>query len=141
MAELVNEVCDENKVRGAEPRSIKKGLFLPRKDPAALHLSGLLTSPKIEVLDPWLFPADDQVESIIQITVLADYGLASVYVTLEDERGGKIEGGFALQDETAEDDWYYFPSASLSAGASVTVRAIAMDPLGGVGIQIEKVRV
>lgn len=57
----------------------------------------------------------------------------NVYVILEDERGRQIESGFALRDPVEPDDWFYFPSASLRSGVSVNVRAIAMDPLGGIG--------
>lgn len=60
-----------------------------------------------------------------------------MYVTLEDEQRELVEGGLALQDETEPEDWYYFPSASLRAGAPVTVRALVMDPLGGVGTRDE----
>jgi hypothetical protein len=40
-----------------------------------------------------------------------------------------------------EDEWFYCPTVPHRSGASVTVRAIAMDPLGGVGIQDENVTV
>jgi hypothetical protein len=81
------------------------------------------------------------VDNIIQITASGEYGVMNVYVTLEDDRGKQIESGFAMRDEVEQDDWFYFPSASFRSGASLTVRAIAMDPLGGIGIQDENVTV
>ena len=141
MAELVREVREKPTITGVNPRSRSRELFPDRKDLPALRLDGLLLPPRIEVLYPYLCPPEDQVDSIIQITVLSDYGVMNVYVTLEDDQGKQIESGFALRDEVEEDDWFYFPSASLRSGLSVTVRAIAMDPLGGVGIQDENVRV
>ena len=141
MAELVREVCKKPTITGVDPRSRRSEFFPVRKELLALRLDGLLRPPTIEELDPFLFPPEDQVEGIIHITASGDYGVINVYVTLEDDGGNQIESGFALRDEVEEDDWYYFPSASLRSGASVTVRAMAMDPLGGVGIQDKNVTV
>jgi hypothetical protein len=141
MAELVREVCERPTITGVSPRNRRKELFPARKDLPAFQLDGLLKPPRIEALDPYLFPAEDQVDGMIQITTSGEYGVMNVYVTLADDQGKQIESGFALRDEVEEDDWYYFPSAALRSGASVTVRAIAMDPLGGVGIQNETVTV
>jgi hypothetical protein len=141
MAELVREVCEKPTITGVSPRNKRKELSPARRDLPAFRLDGLLKPPKIEALDPCLFPAEDQVDGIIQITASANYGVMNVYVTLEDAQGKQIESGFALRDEVEEDDWYYFPSVSLRSGVSVTVRAIAMDSLGGIGIQNEDVTV
>lgn len=141
MAELVREVCEKPTITGVSPRNRRKELSPARRDLPAFRLDGLLQPPRIEALDPCLFPAEDQVDGIIQITASGAYGVMNVYVTLEDDRGKQIESGFALRDEVEEDNWFYFPSASIRSGASVTVRAIAMDPLGGVGIQNENVTV
>lgn len=140
MAELVREVCEKPTISGLEPRS-RREFFPLRKEPSAFCLDRLLNPPRIEAFTPCLFPAEDNVPGIIQITAAGEYGVVNVYVTLEDERGKQIESGFALQDEVEQDDWYYFPSASFRSGAPVTVRAIAMDPLGGVGSQDENVTV
>jgi hypothetical protein len=141
MAELVREVCEKPTITGVAPRSRDQELLPARKELPAFRLDGLLRPPRIEALEPFLFPAEDQVDSIIHITASGDYGVMNVYVTLEDDRGKQIESGFALPDEVEEDDWFYFPSASFASGACVTVRAIAMDPLGGIGIQDENVMV
>lgn len=141
MAELLREVCEKPTITGVDSRSRRKELSPARKDLPAFRLDGLLKPPRIEALDPCLFRAEDQVDGIIQITTSGDYGVMNVYVTLEDDRGKQIESGFALRDEVEEDEWFYFPSASLRSEASVTIRAIAMDPLGGVGIQDENVTV
>jgi hypothetical protein len=141
MAELVREVCEKPAITGVSPRSRRKELIPARKDLPAFRLDGLLQPPRIEMLDPFLFPAEDEVDGIIQITASGDYGVMNVYVILEDDQGKQIESGFALRDEVEEDDWFYFPSVSLRSGASVTVRAIAMDPLGGVGIQDENITI
>jgi hypothetical protein len=141
MAELVREVCEKPAITGVDPRSRRKELIPARKDLRAFRLDGLLQPPRIETLDPFLFPPEDQVDGIIQITASGDYGVMNVYVILEDAQGKQLESGFALRDEVEQDDWYYFPSASLGSGAAVTVRAMAMDPLGGVGIQDENVTV
>jgi hypothetical protein len=140
MAELVRELCERPAITGVEPRS-RRELFPARKDLPAFRLDGLLKPPGVEALEPYLFPAGDRAESIVYIATSGKYGIINVYVTLEDERGRQIESGFALRDQVEPDDWFYFPSASLRSGATVTVRAIAMDPLGGVRSRDENVTV
>lgn len=141
MAELVREVRERPGITGVHPRSGGRELLRARKDPPALRREGLLPPPGIETLDPYLFPAEDEVDGIIHITTAGEYGVVDVYVTLQDDRGTQIESGFALRDELEEVDWFYFPSAPLRPGASVTVRAIAMDPLGGIGTRDKTVTV
>ena len=141
MAELVREVCEKPTITGVNPRSRGRELFPAQKELPAFRLEGLLHPPDIGTLDPYMFPAEDEVDGIIHITTSGDYGIVNVYVTLQDDRGKQIESGFALRDHVEEDDWFYFPSASLRSGASVTVRAIAMDPLGGVGTRDKTVTV
>ena len=141
MAELVREVCEKPTITGVNPRSRGRELFPAQKELPAFRLEGLLHPPDIVTLDPYMFPAEDEVDGIIHITTSGDYGVVNVYVTLQDDRGKQIESGFALRDDVEEEDWFYFPSASLRSGASVTVRAIAMDPLGGVGTRDKTVTV
>ena len=141
MAALVHELVEKPAIRGVEPRSRKSERVPARKDVPAFRLDGLLQPPRVEALEPYLFPAGDRADSIVYIAASGEYGVMSVYITLEDEWGNQIESGFALRDEVEPDDWFYFPSASLRSGASVTVRAIAMDPLGGAGSQDENVTV
>ena len=141
MAELVRELCEKPAIHGVDPRSKNSERFPARTDLPAFRLDGLLPPPRVEALEPYLFPADDRAESIVYIATSGEYGVINVYVTLEDERGRQIESGFALRDQVEPDDWFYFPSASLRSGASVNVRAIAMDPLGGVESRDENVTV
>ncbi len=133
MAELVRELCEKPAINGVNPRNRKSERFAARKDLPAFRLDGLLQPPGVEALEPYLFPAGDKANSIVYIATSGEYGVINVYVTLEDERGRQIESGFALRDQEEPDDWFYFPSAALRAGASITVRAIATDPLGGIG--------
>jgi hypothetical protein len=132
MAELVRELCQKPSITGVDHRS-RRELFPARTDLPAFRLDGLLKPPRVEALEPYLFPAGDRANSIVYIATSGEYGVMNVYVTLEDERGRQIESGFALRDHEEPDDWFYFPSASLRSGGSVNVRAVAMDPLGGVG--------
>ena len=141
MAELVREVCEKPAITGVNPRSRGRELFSAQQELPAFRLQGLLRPPGIETLDAFLFPAEEQVDGIIHIAASGDYGVVDVYVTLQDDRGKQIESGFALRDQVEPDDWFYFPSACLRSGASVNVRAIAMDPLGGVGSRDENVTV
>ena len=142
MAELVHEVSQENTIIGVDPWIKRKDVFPIRKELPAFCRPGLLKSPKIEALDlSCLFLADGQLDGFIQISTSGDYAVMDVYVVLEDHHGNQIESGFAIRDTVWEDYWGYPPCASLPSGTSVTVRAIAMDPLGGVGIQNESITV
>ncbi|HSK67318.1 MAG TPA: hypothetical protein VK888_10335 [Anaerolineales bacterium] len=141
MAELVREVCEKPTITGVAPRRRREEWIPARKDLPAFRLDGLLGPPRIEMIVPCLFAAEEQVDGIIEIIASGAYGVMNVYVILEDDQGNQMESGFALKDKVEEDEWFYFPSVSLRSGASVTVRAMAMDPLGGVGIQDENVTV
>jgi hypothetical protein len=141
MAELIRELSEKPVIGGVEPRSRKSERFPSRKVLPVSRLDGLLKPPEVEALEPHLFPADDKADSTVYIATSGGYGVMNVYVILEDERGKQIESGFALRDQVEPDDWFYFPSASLHSGVSVNVRAIAMDPLGGVGSRDENVTV
>jgi len=55
--------------------------------------------------------------------------------------GNIIESDYALDAGVVENHWGYFPSAPLPTGTTVIVRAIALDPLGGVGIKTERITV
>jgi len=46
-----------------------------------------------------------------------------------------------MDAEVVENHWGYVPSAPLPCGTTVVVRVIAMDSLGGVGIQTEQITV
>ena len=141
MAELVREVCEKPVITGVAPRRRREELIPARKPIPAFRLDGLLGPPRIELLDPFLFAAEEQIDGIIQVIASGDYGVMNVYVILEDDQGKQLESGFAFKDQVEQDEWFYCPTVSLRSGASVTVRAIAMDPLGGVGIQHENVTV
>ena len=141
MAEWVREVCEKPTITGVVPRSRREEWISARKDLPAFRLDGLLQPPRIEMLVPCLFAAEDQVDGIIQIIASGAYGVMNVYVILEDDQGKQLESGFAFKDRVEDDEWFYFTTVSFRSGASVTVRAMAMDPLGGVGIQDENVTV
>ena len=65
----------------------------------------------------------------------------NVNMTLEDEQGNRLESDYALDNDLVKNHWCYVPSAPAHAGMMVVVRAIAMDRLGGVGIETERVTV
>jgi hypothetical protein len=144
MAKLVWEVCQQNEkstITGVAPQNGREELFAARRDLPAFCLAGLLNPPRIEVLDACLFRTDGRLDGMVHIGASGVYGVMNVYVILEDDRGNRIESGFALEDYLTEGYWCYFPSASLRPGMTVTVRAMAMDRLGGVGTQMEHVTV
>jgi hypothetical protein len=96
--------------------------------------------PRIEMLSPDISLVDGRLDGIIQINTSEDYGVMIVYVSLKDDRDNRIESDYALACDGMENIWGYFPSA-VSPGTTVIVRAIAMGPLGGVGVQTESITV
>ena len=84
---------------------------------------------------------DSHLDGLVQINTSEYFGVMSVYVVLEDDQGNPIESDYAFENELMRNHWCYVPSASLPSGTTVTIRVIAMDQLGGVGIQSESVTV
>lgn len=142
MAELIHEISHEPTITGVDPEIKRKHVFPVRKEMPAFCMTGLLKPPRIEALDlSCLFLADGHLDGVVQISTSCEYAIVNVYVVLEDDHGNQMESGFAIREDVWEDYWGYMPSASLPSGASVTVRAIVMDALGGVGIQNEKITI
>lgn len=140
IAELVNQVCQENKIANMDRLSIED--FGPaRTEVPELWVPGLLRQPKIELLWPDIYVIDGHLDGLIQINTSEDFGVMDVYVLLENERGNRIESDYAMDNEEVENHWGYIPSAPLSSGITVVIRAIAMDQLGGVGITTERITV
>lgn len=78
---------------------------------------------------------------LILIQTTECYRITSVYVHLEDDQGNPIESGYAFDNPIMENHWGYVPTAAVSPGTTVVVRAIAMDQLGGLGMKTERVTV
>jgi hypothetical protein len=140
MAELVNQVCEETAVLRAGCENIKE-LCPPRKDVPQLWVPGLLMHPRIELLWPDIHLKDGRLDGCIQISTSEVYGVIHVYVVLEDDQGNRIESDYALDAEVVDNYWGYFPSAPVPCGTTVIVRAMAMDSLGGIGMQMKRITV
>jgi hypothetical protein len=138
IAELVNRVYEQNLASVAD-RQFMKEYYPVQTDIPELWLPGLLMPPRIEMLWPDICLKNGKLDGIIQINTSEEYGVMSVYVILEDDEGNPIESDYAVDNDALANHWAYFPSAALPSGTTVIVRAIAMDRLGGVGIQTESV--
>lgn len=68
IAELAREASAKPAITGVAPRRRDKESLPGRKDPRAFRLDGLLQPPRVELLDPYLFEAEGQADSIIRIT-------------------------------------------------------------------------
>ena len=136
MIELVDEVCEEYTITGVHYEDIED-LRPPREDPLEFGTPGLLLPPKIEMLLTDLHLVDGRLDGFIDIHTSEYFGVMSVYVILEDDQGNQIESDYAFENELMRNHWFYTPSSALGSGKSITVRAIVMDPLGGVGIHVE----
>ncbi|MGZ9235567.1 MAG: hypothetical protein ACXW4E_08585 [Anaerolineales bacterium] len=140
MAELVNEVCEENAIP-EEERETDPDFIIPRTEVAELGIPGLLRPPKVEMIWPDLYLRNGHLDGITQIHTSEYFGVMDVYVTLEDDQGNHIEGDFAMENEYVKNHWGYIASAAVSPGTTIIMRVIALDCLGGVAIQQETVTV
>jgi hypothetical protein len=138
IAELVDQVCEENQIANLDCPDI--GDFGPVATKVAeLGVPGLLRPPKVEAIFPELYVTDGHLDGLIQIHTSEYFGVMNVFVVLEDEQGNTLESDYAMEAEVVENHWGYVPSAPLPGGTTVVVRAIAMDSLGGVGVQTERI--
>jgi hypothetical protein len=137
MAGRVDEARDEKLLLSA---NILKVPFPVRKDIPAPERAGLLTAPRIEMLDAEIYLRDGETEGLIMINASDVFGIEYIYVTLRDDAENLLESGYAMLAE-CEGHWGYIPCEPLTLGTSVTVRAVAVDALGGMGIAQEKVTV
>ena len=140
MAELVDEVCEEFTITGVDYVDVED-LRPPREDFLEFGAPGLLLPPKIEMVLPDICLAEGCLDGVIDIQTSEYFGVMSVYVTLEDDQGNHIESDYAQENDLLQNHWGYIPSSPLPSGTTVTVRVIAMDQLGGVGIHSESVTV
>ena len=140
MAALVNELCEENAL-AEDDRERDPELVLRSTDVAELWVPGLLWPPKIETLQPDLYLKNGCLDGIIHINTSEAFGVRNVYVTLEDDQGNHIEGGFAMENELVKNHWGYIASAPAKSGTTIIVRAITMDRLGSVAIQQESITI
>jgi hypothetical protein len=137
MAHRVDEARDE-KIRVSA--NTFKVPFPVRKDIPAPERAGLLTAPRIEMLDAEIYLRDGETDVLILINVSDVFGIEYIYVTLRDNAENLLESGYAMFAE-CEGHWAYIPCEPLTIGTSVTVRAVAVDALGGLGIAQETVTI
>jgi len=134
MAQRVNEARDEKLRVSANAFKIP---FPVREDIPAPKKAGLLTAPRIELLDADIYLRDGETDGLIMINVSDVFGIEYIYVTLRDDAGNLLESGYAMFTE-CEGHWGYMPCEPVTIGTSVTVRAVAVDTLGGMGVAYEK---
>jgi len=96
-----------------------------------LAQADLLPPPRIEAiaLDFYQGKVGDEV----MLAISDDFGLVSVYVVIQDERGNLIESGNADAFEAGSACWSYIATVPVESGTRVIVHAAATDCLGGVG--------
>jgi hypothetical protein len=141
MAELIDEICQKTSPIGGVDRQETKELLSPRTEILELCIPGLLAHPQLEMLWPDIELKDGHLDGLIQIHTSEYYGVMSVYVILEDDRGNRLESDYAMDNAIVKNYWGYIPSAPAAPGTTIVVRAVAMDCLGGVGIHTERVTV
>ena len=136
MAERVHE-CREERLRLAETFDKDIEPCPPRPEVTLTDRAGLLAAPRIESLWPELYHRGGETEGLIQINTSDLFGIVYVYITLKDEAGHPLESGYAMRNEICEGHWGYMTSVQLPVGTVVIVRAVAVDPLWGIGVAEE----
>jgi hypothetical protein len=97
--------------------------------------AGLLKPPRIEDLDPEAWIRDGQLNVLIQVWTSGDFGILGVYVTIRDAEGNIIESGYALQNEIYMNHWGYIIEVDAGDYRTLTVQALVLDRLGGIGLE------
>jgi len=112
--------------------------FPNRMELPAPAKAGLLTHPKVGFSMADIYLRNGKTDGLILINTSDEFGIESIYVTLRDEAGNLLESGDAMRDENCEGNWGYMPCEPIPLGTTVTVRAVAMDALGGLSVGYEK---
>ncbi len=79
-------------------------------------------------------------DDFIGVTVLQDFGIHAMDLTIRDDRGKLIERGQVTPFPDNPELWEYVPTARVPAGTSVIVQVVAMDCMGGVTVGQESKR-
>ncbi len=136
MAQWVNEAREE-KLWITEKAEINLDPVPMRRDIAAPEKAGLLTPARIELLWPEIYVRNGETDGLIMINTSDVFGIEYIYVTLRDEAGNLLESGYARRTGVCG-HWGYPFCADLTVSTAVTVRAVAVDSLGGMGVAYEK---
>ena len=83
---------------------------------------------------------EGEVEGIINICTSDLFGIVEISLTLRDEAGNLLEKGYAELNEGCVGCWAYpvQKRMALALGTTLTIRAVAIDSLGGMSIAEEK---
>ncbi len=137
MKHQVNEARDE-KLRLLAQAGMVIEDFPIRKDLPAPAKAGLLTHPKIKISWADIYLRNGETDGLIQFNTSDEFGIEYIYVTLRDEAGNLLESGDAMRNEVCDGHWGYMPSEPFTIGTTVTVRAVAIDALGGLSVASKK---
>jgi hypothetical protein len=131
MTQLVNDLRDD-KLRIAAEVEMDLEPFTDQVDITASEKAGLLMPPQIDILMPEFYYLDDgEIEGIVHVNTSDLFGIAYIHITLTDETGNLLEKGYAIMDEDCIGLWAYLPRIPPAVGATVCVRALIGDALGG----------
>jgi hypothetical protein len=137
MEQLVHETRDE-KLRISAQAEMAIEYFPVRMELSAHAQAGLLTHPKIHLSMADIYLRNGETEGLIQINTSDVFGIVYIHVTLRDEAGNLLESGDAMRNETCDGHWGYMPCESIPIGTTVTIRAVALDALGGLSVAYDK---
>jgi hypothetical protein len=130
MGELVRKVVKEKFIAGVKSGGQGEPAWIP---------ADLLPAPKVESFDFSIYEGDEN--DLIWLNTSDDFGIYSVYVVIKDGKGKLIEKGEAYAWPDEPNRWGYLATACVPDGTTVTVQALVVDTLGGVGSRSERITV
>jgi hypothetical protein len=104
-----------------------------------LMCDDLLPPPSIEFIDLMIYTG--QVHDMINVIAFDDFGIATIRVLIQDEKGEPIESSHAWQWLECPEMWNYSTMAAVPSGASVLVSIIATNRLGAVSVRSEHITI
>ena len=130
MGETVRKLVKEQFIAGVKSGGHAEPPWIP---------ADLLPAPKVESFDFAIYEGGDN--ELIWLNTSADFGIYSVYVVIKDDKGKLNESGEAYAWPDEPNRWGYLATACVPDGTTVTVQALVVDTLGGVGSRSERITV
>ncbi len=126
MKDILRQIVQYNFVDGVpQPERVDLEACILRED--------VLPPPDIELILIDTYQEQEGEQDCISVEVYADFGIASVHISIRDDRGKQIESGEMCPFPDHPKLWDYLPDARVPRGTNVIVEVTAMDCMGGTG--------
>jgi hypothetical protein len=121
MKESLRQVVRQNSIGGVRQADRSWAPFISK---------GALVPPDIACISLEGYRGQD--DDFIGIMVFHDFGIASLNVTILDDRGNRIESGDAFPYPDNPELWWFLPTVQVPSGITVNVQVTAIDCMGGI---------